>query len=124
RNPHELREASICIDSKNFYVLANVRLTHAARPAMPPIHVHLRGHEVAVTNRCHFVANFFNNAAEFVAKSKRRMNSRRGPAVPTVNVQVRAANRSGPHPHEYVGGSNCGNAYGFKLRATLRAHLA
>ncbi len=125
RNPHELREASVRVDSKNFHVLANVRLAHPARSAMPAIHVHLRGHEVAAHESSSTSSPTFSTTPQNSwPKVSGRMNSRGRPTVPAVNVQVRSANRSCAHPHEYVSGSNRGNAYGFKLRAPLRAHLA
>ena len=55
--------------------------------------------------RRHFRADFFHVAAEFVAKRHRRMDARSGPAIPAVDVQVGAANRSGAHAHQHLRGA-------------------
>ena len=81
----------IRIDTDNLHVLADVRLPHSARPAVPAIHVHFGAHEIARLYRRNFVADFFDRPTKFVAKRHRRTDARCRPAVPSINVQIRAA---------------------------------
>src|ERR1700722_19317978 len=93
-NAHKFGEAAIGVDAKNFYVRANMRLPDATCSAMATGHVHFRAYEIAGFDGGYLLADFLHDAAEFVAKRERRMNARRRPAIPVINVQIGAADRS------------------------------
>jgi hypothetical protein len=52
------------------------------------------------------------------------MDARGGPAVPTVDVQIGAADGSSAHADENFGGARRWNGNGFELRSALRTCLA
>jgi hypothetical protein len=88
-------EAYSCgIDADDFHVLADVGLAGAALQALAAGDVHLGGNEVAFFNAGHFIAESGDLAAKFMARNQRGMNPVLGPAVPVINVQIGAANRS------------------------------
>src|SRR5580658_9433385 len=51
------------------------------------------------------------------------MDPRRGPTIPAINMQIRAADGSGADPHENLRGTRRGNGNGFELGAPFWAHL-
>src|SRR5271154_6336099 len=83
-NDDEFGEAAVSVNADYLYILANVRLAHAARATVAAIHMHFSADEIAGLHGSHFGTNFFDMAAEFMAERHRRMNARSGPAVPAV----------------------------------------
>src|SRR5580658_3351584 len=123
-NDDEFGEAAVGVYANDFYILANVRLAHAAGAAVAAIDVHFGADEIAGLDGGDFRADFCDVAAEFVAEGHRRMNARRGPAVPAVNVEVRAADGRGAHADQNFDGARRWNGNGFELRSALGTHLA
>src|SRR5215471_21034264 len=77
---------------------------------MPAVHMHFRADEIAGLERFDFAADGFDDAAEFMPERYRRLDARLRPAVPSVNVQVRAADGRGFHAHQDV--ARPGGRYG------------
>ena len=124
RGCDEFGEATVRIDADNFQVLADMRLAHVAGATMAAIHVHFGADEIAGLDGSHLRADFFDDAAKFVAESHRWTNSRSGPGIPAVDVQVSAADGRGAHADQNFDWARHGNGNGFELRAAFGAHLA
>src|ERR1700689_578376 len=120
----EFGKATVRINPNDAHVLANVRLAHAAGAAMSASNVHLSADEIAGLYRSHVRADFLDGAAEFVADRQRWMQPRSGPAIPVINVQVGAANRSGAHAYENFARADFRNGDGFHRGASGGARLA
>src|SRR5580704_1912255 len=73
---------------------------------VPAVHVHFGADKIAGLYCLDFLADAFHNAAKFVTQRDRRLDASLRPAIPAINVQVRAADRGSLDPHKHVGWSN------------------
>ena len=121
---NEFGETAVAVNADDLQILADVRLAHGALAAVAATDVHFRADEFAGLHARDIGADPLNRAAEFVAKGHRRMDARSRPAVPSVNVQVRAADGGGANADEHVVGANRRNGNLFERRAGLGARLA
>src|SRR6266568_701006 len=124
RNFHELRERPVLIDSDDPQILADMPLAQPALLAMPAVHVHFRADEVPRLDRRDLVSPALHSAAKLMSQRHRRLDASLRPAVPTVNVQIRAANRSGLHAHQHVGWPERRHRHRVHLQAPGGLHLA
>src|SRR5207245_11434185 len=75
----------------------------------------------------HYPAHLVSPALELAAKSvpqrHRRLDASLRPAVPSINVQVRSANRSRLHSHQHVGRPNQRHGDRIHLQASRGPHF-
>src|SRR6266851_8347312 len=94
RNYHVLRKCSVRIHTDDLYVLADVGFAGAALQALAAGHVHLRGNEVTLLHAGDFISAINHFATELVPRNQRRMDASLSPAVPFIDMQIGAADRS------------------------------
>src|SRR5712691_10175039 len=99
-------------------------LAQPALLAMPAVHVHFRADEIPRLDRRDLVSHALDSAAKLVSQRHRRLDTSLRPAVPTVYVQIRAANRSGLHAHQHVGWPERRHRHCVHLQAPGGLHLA
>src|ERR1700731_3793496 len=86
--------------------------------------MHLGAYFVTSFYSGYLFAHTFDDAAELVSKSYRRFNAPLRPAVPSIYMPVRAANRGRRYAYQEVGGANVGHRRGFKLQSRPSLHFA
>src|SRR6267378_585153 len=101
-----------------------MRFAQPALMAMSAVDVHLRADKVSRLHRRHFVAGPLYNTAKFVSQCHWRLDSPLRPPVPSINVQIRPANRSRAHPHQHLARSNRRHRRIFKRKPARSLHLA
>src|SRR4029077_6472608 len=124
RNLHKLRERAILINPDNPQILADVRFAQPALVAMPAIDVHLRADKIPRLHRRDFFSNPLHHAAKFMPQRYRRFDASLRPPVPSINVQVRPANRRRAHAHQHIRGTNRRHRRILKRKPARRLHLA
>src|SRR5205085_8634568 len=102
RDLHVFREAAVHIDANDPHALANVALAGPALKAPPARDVHFGGDKVSLAASRDVVSDRFYDSTELVTEHQRRMKTALRPAVPTVDVQISAAHRSGRHPDQNI----------------------
>src|SRR5579859_43070 len=100
-----------------------MRFAQPALAAMPAIHVHLRADEVPGLYCHHFSAYALHYTAKFMSQSHRRLNPSLRPAIPSVNMQIRSADRRRLNPHQNVHCANRRHRRRLKRQSAPRAHL-
>src|ERR1700686_1566021 len=86
--------------------------------------MHLRAYLVARFYSRHFFADTFDNAAKFMAQRYWRFNASLRPTIPSIDMQVRTANRSRRYAYQDVSGANRGDWRRFKRQSGPRSHFA
>src|SRR5260370_11800296 len=102
RNYHVLRKCSVRIHTDDLYVLADVGFAGAALQALAAGHVHLRGNEVTLLHAGDFISAINHFATELMPRNQRRMDASLSPAVPFIDMQIGAADRSDFDFYQYV----------------------
>src|SRR5579859_1276419 len=100
-----------------------MRFAQPALSAMPAIHVHLRADEVPGLHRRNLFAHALHHAAKLMPQRQGRFDPSLRPAVPSVNVQIRSADRRRFHPHQNVRRANRRYWRGLHRQSPPRPHL-
>src|SRR5277367_1806335 len=85
--------------------------------------MHLRADKISGLNRSYVFANAFHNAAKLMPQSYRRLDPPLRPSVPSIDMQIRPANRSRLHAHQNVCRTDRRHRRAFERQPAPRAHL-
>src|SRR5262249_16794815 len=86
--------------------------------------MHFAADEVAHSDGSHFLAHALDDSAKLMTEGERRPDARSRPSVPSIDVEVGAADGGGAHTHQNLRGANRGNGDGRKLCTPRGARLA
>jgi hypothetical protein len=124
RNFDELGEGAVLIDADDFEILADVSFADATLQTVASIDVHFSADEIAGFDGGDFIADVFDDATEFVAEGYGGLDAALGPAIPTIDMEVGAADGGGADANQDVGGADGGDGDGFEGKTPRRLHLA